>query len=43
MKRLYKQDKFIVKDVAFNTIYAQNLQALLEFCKASGDGEADKY
>ncbi|WP_237144699.1 amylo-alpha-1,6-glucosidase [Pontibacter pamirensis] len=43
LKRLYKQDKFIVKDVAFNTIYAQNLQALSELCKASGDGEADKY
>ncbi|ARS37688.1 trehalase-like protein [Pontibacter actiniarum] len=43
LERLYEQDNFIVKDVAFNTIYAQNLQALAELCEAVGDPEAGKY
>lgn len=36
---IYKSNKFIVKDTAFNTIYAQNLEAMAELCRLVGDGE----
>jgi glycogen debranching enzyme len=36
---IYQKNKFIVKDVGFNTIYAQNLQALAYLCQLIGDEE----
>jgi len=36
---IYKSNKFIVKDAAFNTIYVQNLEAMAELCRLVGDGE----
>lgn len=33
----------LVKEVAFNTIYAQNLTALGQLCGAIGDGDARRY
>ncbi|MDX5422516.1 MAG: trehalase-like protein [Hymenobacteraceae bacterium] len=43
LKRLYRQDRFIVKDVAFNTIYSENLRALSQLCAVAGDADAKKY
>ncbi|WP_299758276.1 trehalase family glycosidase [uncultured Pontibacter sp.] len=43
LQRLYRQDNFIVKDVAFNTIYAQSLQALANLCSVAGDESASIY
>ncbi|RIJ34500.1 trehalase-like protein [Pontibacter oryzae] len=43
LKRIYKQDNFIVKDVAYNTIYAQNLHALAALCAAAKDPDAATY
>jgi glycogen debranching enzyme len=37
LPELYKKDKFIVKDVAFNTLYAQNLKAMVNLCAALDD------
>ncbi|TPE45618.1 trehalase-like protein [Pontibacter mangrovi] len=37
LPELYKSNKFIVKDVGFNTVYAQNLEALAELCAILGD------
>ncbi|WP_439883296.1 amylo-alpha-1,6-glucosidase [Pontibacter sp. MBLB2868] len=43
LESIYRQDNFIVKDVAFNTIYAQNLQALSELCSLTGDPDAEEF
>jgi len=40
---LYKKDHFLVKEVGFNTIYAQNLVAMADLCDALDDFDADKY
>lgn len=37
LPRIYQSNKFIVKDVAFNTIYVQNLEALAALCRLAGD------
>ena len=39
LKKIYKKGYFIVKEVGFNTIYAQNLQALADLCKELGEDE----
>ncbi|MCJ8166750.1 trehalase-like protein [Pontibacter sp. E15-1] len=39
LKKIYAQDNFIVKDVAFNTLYALNLLALADLCAEAGDTE----
>lgn len=43
LKKIYSQGYFIIKDVAFNTIYAENLNALSELCKVIGDPAAAHY
>ncbi len=40
---IYKGNKFIVKDVGFNTIYAQNLRAMSALCKLAGDATAARF
>ncbi len=40
---LYRKDHFLVKEVGFNTIYAQNLVALADLCDALGDADAGTY
>lgn len=37
LRKIYRKNKFIVKDVAFNTLYAQNLEALATLCRIAGD------
>lgn len=39
LEKLYEQDKFIVKDTAFNTLYVLNLLALADLCAEVGDAE----
>ena len=34
---IYKSNRFIVKDAAFNTIYVQNLQAMAALCQVAGE------
>lgn len=43
LTELYRKDKFIVKDVAFNTIYAQNLSALANLCAVLNDPAETVY
>ncbi|MBA3757449.1 trehalase-like protein [Candidatus Saccharibacteria bacterium] len=43
IKKIHKANKFLLKEVAFNTIYAQNLAALSELCTQIGDKQASKY
>ncbi|PTX13129.1 hypothetical protein C8N40_11351 [Pontibacter mucosus] len=43
LPRLYKSNRFIVKDTAFNTIYAQNLKAMAELCQLTGEEEETHY
>ncbi|GAB3831506.1 amylo-alpha-1,6-glucosidase [Pontibacter rugosus] len=40
---IYRSNKFIVKDAAFNTFYVQNLEALAKLCTLAGDQDADIY
>ncbi len=40
---IYRSNRFIVKDAAFNTIYAQNLEALAQLCSLAGDHDACQY
>ncbi|MDT0676976.1 MGH1-like glycoside hydrolase domain-containing protein [Autumnicola musiva] len=42
-KRIYKKGYFLVKDVAFNTIYAQNLRAMSRLCQIMNDPDAKAY
>lgn len=42
-KKIYKQGYFIVKEVAFNTIYAQNMLTMAKLCEALDDGNAELY
>lgn len=37
LPEIYRGNRFIVKDVGFNTIYAQNLDALAKLCAILGD------
>ncbi|MEX0968458.1 MAG: trehalase-like protein [Bacteroidia bacterium] len=43
LEKIYKQEYFLVKDVGFNTIYAQNLQALARLCRIGDDEEALQF
>ncbi len=43
LKKIYKKGYFLVKEVGFNTIYAQNLFALADLCKEMGDPDAGRY
>lgn len=40
---IYEKDYFIVKDAGFNTIYAQNLQAMAKLCEELKDPDAEKF
>ena len=40
---IHKKAYFLVKDVGFNTIYADNLKALAGLCMATEDVEGEKY
>ncbi|MDQ3654392.1 MAG: trehalase-like protein [Chloroflexota bacterium] len=40
---LYRKNYFLVKEVAFNTIYAQNLTAMADLCDILGDADATRY
>lgn len=42
-QKIKRKDKFRVEDTGFNTIYAQNLKALSDLCKITGDIDATKY
>lgn len=42
-RKIYKQGYFIVKEVGFNTIYAQNLLAMHQLCEKLGDPDAQIY
>ncbi len=39
LQAIYKGNRFIVKDAAFNTIYAQNLEVMAALCRLAGDSE----
>lgn len=43
LKKIHQANDFLVKDAGFNTIYAQNLQAMAEICRLTGDPDADRY
>ncbi|WP_068840311.1 amylo-alpha-1,6-glucosidase [Pontibacter akesuensis] len=43
LRAIYKSNKFVVKDTAFNTIYAQNLEAMAELCRLAGDEEGPGF
>lgn len=43
LQKIRESKKFLVKEVAFNTIYAQNLAALAELCRELGDQDGLKY
>lgn len=40
---LKRKRYFLMKEVAFNTIYAQNLRALAQLCEEFDDGDAARY
>lgn len=40
---IQKKAYFLVKDVGFNTMYADNLKALADLCRATQDVEEEKY
>lgn len=43
LKKIYKKDYFLVKDVGFNTIYAQNLKALAGLCNELEDPASEEF
>ncbi|RDV13650.1 trehalase-like protein [Pontibacter diazotrophicus] len=43
LQAIYKSNRFIVKDAAFNTVYAQNLEALAELCSVAGDEDGQRF
>ncbi|GAB3542451.1 trehalase family glycosidase [Pontibacter brevis] len=43
LPRIYKSNKFVVKDAAFNTIYAQNLEAMADLCQLAGDADEQYF
>lgn len=43
LNTIFEKDYFIVKDVGFNTIYAQNLQAVAKLCEELKDPDAGKF
>lgn len=42
LKKIYRKGYFLVKEAGFNTIYAQNLQALAGLCSELGEQEEAK-
>ena len=43
LKKIYRKGFFLVKEVGFNTVYAQNLRALADMCKEVGDPDEERY
>ena len=43
LRAIYKSNRFIVKDAAFNTIYAQNLKAMAALCRVAGDEDGQRF
>lgn len=43
LKKIYKKGYFLVKDVGFNTIYAQNLNALANLCEKMEDPDSGEF
>ncbi|WP_345158012.1 amylo-alpha-1,6-glucosidase [Pontibacter saemangeumensis] len=43
LRRIYESNKFIVKDAALNTIYAQNLEAMADLCRLAGDEDGPGF
>ena len=43
LKKIYRKGYFLVKEVGFNTVYAQNLFALASLCKEADDPDAARY
>ncbi|WP_299700585.1 trehalase family glycosidase [uncultured Pontibacter sp.] len=43
LPRIYRSNRFIVKDAAFNTIYAQNLEALAYLCQLVQDDDWQQF
>lgn len=43
LSKIRQSERFLVKEVGFNTIYAQNLDALSQLCAIMGDADAAKY
>ncbi|HET9826258.1 MAG TPA: hypothetical protein VFP87_13050 [Chitinophagaceae bacterium] len=43
LKKIYKDNVFIVKETLFNTMYVQDLRALADLCKLANDKDAGKY
>lgn len=43
LKNIYTKGYFSVKEVGFNTIYAQNLKAMATLCQLTGDAEEDTF
>lgn len=43
LAEIYKSNRFIVKDTAFNTIYAQNLEALAHLCDLVEDEDGKQF
>lgn len=43
LAKIRQSKRFLVKEVAFNTIYAQNLADLAKLCRAINDADAAKY
>ncbi|GAB3833350.1 hypothetical protein GCM10028895_52290 [Pontibacter rugosus] len=43
LQAIYRSNRFIVKDAAFNTVYAQNLEAMAELCRLAGDKDGPGF
>tara|TARA_R110002020_G_scaffold311391_1_gene527042 strand:+ start:48 stop:1004 length:957 start_codon:yes stop_codon:yes gene_type:complete len=43
LKKIYKKEYFLVKEVGFNTIYAQNLQTMANLCEICQDADEKIY
>jgi len=43
LKRIYRANHFIVKEVLLNTMYVQDLRALAKLCELINDTEAEKF
>ncbi|MCC9167448.1 hypothetical protein LN893_11385 [Pontibacter sp. XAAS-A31] len=43
LQKIYRQDRFLVKDAAFNTIYAQSLDSMAKLCELAGDADASIF
>ncbi|MCC9136928.1 amylo-alpha-1,6-glucosidase [Pontibacter silvestris] len=43
LRELYRKDRFIVKDAAFNTLFVQNLEALANLCAVVGDKDEEIF